>query len=113
MSRPVPTRIVRRLATYAVIAALAGGAMVPSAASEARSPEERSEAATKSDATAPDNQGQIDLWLSTDDEADPERSFRSWIASIYSKLLGLKAAIGLVFSQAWKLSHGKPDNTCS
>ena len=113
MSRPVSTRIVRRLATYAVIAALAGGVMVPSSASEARSPEERSEAATKSRFTAPDHQVQTDRWFSTDAEPDQERSFRGWIASVYSKLLGLKAAISLVISQAWKLGHGKPDNTCS
>jgi hypothetical protein len=113
MSRPVSTRILHRLAIYAVIAALVGGAMAPSSAAEARSPEERSEAATKSDSTAPDHQGQIDLWLSTDAEPGPERSFRSWIASVYSKLLGLKAAIGLVLSQAWQFGHGKPDNTCS
>ena len=116
MGRPISARIFHRLATYALVAALAGGATIPSSVSEAEafSPEERSGAATKSEPATQDHQGPIGLWLLSDNEPDAEQSFfQSWLARVYSKLVGLKAAISLAFSYAWQLGHSKPGNTCS
>ena len=56
----------------------------------------------------------VGLFVVADGEANAESSFfRSWLADIYNKLLGLKAAISSALPHAWKWGHGKSDNTCS
>lgn len=115
MDRPVAARTARRLTAYALVAALSIGAAVAPSVSEARAPEERPKSMGNSAAAALNHPGAIDQWFAIggdEIEAEPS-SIRSWWAPVYERLLGLKAAISLALSHAWKWSHSKPDNTCS
>jgi len=114
MDRSIAAQFRHRLVSYALVATLSVGTAIAPSVSEARSPEERTEAVGKSDLMNPDYRGTMVHWFAeADGNADGQSSsFQSWLASIYSKLLGLKAAISSAIPHAWKWIHGKSDNTC-
>jgi hypothetical protein len=113
MAQPTSARVRRRVAVYALVAALAMGATTYPPAAEARIPEERSEAAISSTLTRQPHRGPADLWAEIDDGSDAKPSFfQSWLATIYSKLLALKTAVGTALAYAWKLGQTKAPNTC-
>jgi hypothetical protein len=115
MVRPIAAQFHRRVASYALIVALSLGATTAPSVVEARSPEERPKTAGDSTSANENRREGIGHWLTTvEGKTEAQPSFiRSWLAGVYEKLLGLKAAISLAFAHAWKWSHGKPDNTCS
>ena len=113
MGQPQPARAFRRLAIYALAAALAFGATTYATAVEASPRERGSDATGDSSATTQARDGPSSIWSSAKHDADAKPSFfQSWLASIYIKLISLKSEIQLVLSYAWKLGHTKPDNTC-
>lgn len=115
MDRPIAAQLHRRVASCALIVALSVGATTAPSVVEARSPEERPRTAGDSTSANEDRREGIGHWLATvEDKPEAQPSFiKSWLASVYEKLLGLRVAIRLAFAHAWKWSHGKPDNTCS
>jgi hypothetical protein len=114
MGQPKPGRAFRRLAVYALAAALALGATAHASAVEASPREKHSDATDDSSATMQGHDRPSSIWSSAEHDADAKPSlFQSWLASIYIKLISLKSEIQLVLSYAWKLGHTKPDNTCS
>ena len=114
MGQPKPVPASRRLAIYALAAALALGATTHAAAVEASPREKHSDATGDSSATMQGHDGPSSTWSSADHDPDAKPSlFQSWLASIYIKLISLKSEIQLILTHAWKLGHTKPDNTCS
>jgi hypothetical protein len=114
MDRSIAAQFRHRLGSYALATTLSIGATIAPSLSEAGSLEERREAVETSDRMDEDHRGTMVRWFAAaEGEANAEPSFfQSWLADIYSKLLELKAAISSALPDAWKLGHGKSDNTC-
>jgi hypothetical protein len=115
MGQPKPARAFRRLAIYALAAALALGVTAHATAVEASPREKHSDAPDDSSATMQGHDGPSGgIWSSAEHDADAKPSlFQSWLASIYIRLISLKSEIQLILTHAWKLGQTKPDNTCS
>ena len=114
MGQPKPGRAFRRVAVYALAAALALGATTHATVVEASPREKHSDATGDSRATMQGHDGPSSTWSSADHDPDAKPSlFQSWLASIYIKLISLKSEIELILSYVSKLAHTKPDNTCS
>ena len=113
MAQPTSARVRCRVVVYALVAALAMSATTYPPAAEARMPEERSERAVSSAPTVHPLRGPAHLWAEVDDGSDAKPSlFQSWLATIYSKLLAIKTAVGTALAYAWKLGQTKAPNTC-
>jgi hypothetical protein len=114
MSQPKPARPLRRLAVYAFAVALAFGATAQATAVEASPREKRTDLAGDSGATIHGNDGPSSIWSSAGHEPDANPSFfQSWLATLFIRLTSLKSAVQQALTNAWKLGHTKPDNTCS
>jgi hypothetical protein len=114
MDRSIAAQFRHRLGSYALAAALSIGATIAPSLSEAGSLEERSEAVGTSDRMNEGHRGTMVRWVvAAEGEVNAETfSFQSWLADIYYKLLGLKAAISSALPHAWKLGDGKSHNSC-
>jgi hypothetical protein len=114
MDRSIAAQFRHRLGSYALAATLSIGATIAPSMSEADALEERREAVGTSGLTDQDHRGTMVHWFAAAEvEVNAEASFfQSWLAHIYDKLLGLKAAISSALPHAWKWGHGKSDNTC-
>jgi hypothetical protein len=114
MSQRQPVRILRRITAFVLVAALATGATAHSIAAEANPREERSDAASSSDTKTQSHHGWFGSWASNHERDDASPPFsRSWLASIYFKLITLKSAVQVILAYAWSAGHTKPDNTCN
>jgi hypothetical protein len=114
MDRSIAAQFRHRLSSCALAATLLIGATIAPSVSEAGSLEERREAVGTSGRTDQDHRVTMVHWFAAaEGEANAESSFfQSWLADIYHKLLGLKAAISSALPHAWKWGHGKSDNAC-